>query len=261
MPFWNPLIGGKRVLELTYSNPTSYRSTLNPSGPGSLRTWVDGELGDPTAAENYDEIIINFPNDYYFGSPSPSIVGVDTGNWDPKTDIVINNDGYFVGKGGAGGAAGGPGPSPSGGAGGAGGSALTVPSSMKSLTINNQSSGTIASGGRGSPGSAGGQNQIPQFFEGSPEPPAQQPTPGSQGDGGAGYGVGIGSPPSTIVPQTGPGPISFRAGGAGSPLGGGSPAAEWINGPGLPKVTLVNNGNIYGPSPIGQFPSGPATPS
>ena len=265
MPFWNPLIGGRKVLELTYSSPSARTTTFN------LKTWVDGALGDPSGAKTatYKTITVNIPNDYYFGSPSPGTASFQVGSWGTDQDIIINNSGYIVGKGGDGGR--GAGAAPSGTAfpatqGIPGSPGIFVQSSLKSLTINNGPTGTMASGGKGGNGTGVTgpvQSPNPDGDGGFVQTPIY--VPGNHGGGGAGYTVGDGgsrdqypvlpppAPPATIVPSaTGVpnGPFSFRAGinpvgPDGGPLGTVGTPATWISGPGTPKTTIVNTGNIY----------------
>lgn len=270
MAFWNPLIGGKTILVIDYTNPTADNLTLNPSGPGSLKTYVNQYLGDPTGTKTnaYRKIVVNIPNDYYFGSPTSSTAGFYIGPWQPYQDIEINNSGYLIGRGGNGGAGGPTSPPGAGSPGAPGGGSIYVDSSdMKSLTINNLASGTISSGGRGSDGSPRTTQQTQTPDPDGINPPTQQTTytAGSPGRGGAGAGVSTPGPSTITLTPPNNGPISFRSNPTTAAPLGTSPAANYIDGPGLPKTTINNSGNIYGPGPgapgFPNFPAGPNTPS
>lgn len=294
MPFWNPLIGGNKVLELDYSDPES--GTLSAF---NLYDYVNTTLGDPTGAKTsgYSKIIVNIPNEYYFGSPAPSTASFDVGNFEPNQDIEINLDGYIVGHAGSGGAGGGaPGATP-GGSGQVGGSALTNPGQAKSVTLEISSTGLLAGGG----GGQGGQGSGVQTF-----PPSGPETPGftvvnagSAGKGGAGWQKapsGSFTSPATPAPRPdGPGPWSFRTTSTGGYLGqagpvgppqpspafypGGqtSPGPGGAGGPyvvapttGVNTLTINHPGSrVYGPNvnplgsthPLGPQPDGPSTPT
>lgn len=281
MSFWNPLIGGKRVLEIDFNEPVTGQTSIN------LATYVS--TNNPTGLPNnsYDEIRLTVPSDYIIGSPSPGTSSLTVGSWQPHQNVVLINNGYIVGKGGS-------------ASGGAGGTAINVDTTtMSSFKIENNSGGIIGGGG------GGGDN-------GTPTPgttPVPTPTPaescvldpaaGGAGGGGAGYLVGspnatltpapVASTPSASFPIA---PVSFNIGAGvagetkvgcqinetvegdpfvapappytggtgvpGNPLGTNSPgrgaAGAYLTGPGVPKTTIINNGNLYGPSPYGNEP-------
>ena len=292
MPFWNPLLGGKR-LKIDYSDPES--GTLSAF---NLYDYVKTTLGDPTggATASYPKIIVNIPNEYYFGSPTPGAASFDIGNFGSNQDIEINLDGYIVGHAGSGGAGGGGAqPNPPGSPGQAGGSALTNPGQAKSVTLDISPIGLLAGGGGGQGGQEGGNAEFPPT--GPETPGVGYGVPGSPSPGGAGWQKapnGSFTSPATPAPRPdGPGPWSFRTSSSGGYLGQAGPsgpfnptsyfpgtipgsgggAGPYVVAPttGINTLTINNTGGnrVYGPNvnplgsthPLGPQPGGPSTPT
>lgn len=288
MPFWNPLISGNKVIELTYSDPQS-------GSPGSfnLYNYVNGVVA---GLPGYSKVIVNIPNEYYFGAPSPTSYAFNVGNFASYQDVEINLDGYIVGHAGSGGSGGAAVPAGnfgnSGGNGQAGGRALTNPGTSNSVTLNISPTGLLAGGGGGQGGQASGGTVTPPTTE---APGSFSALAGSAGLGGAGWGkapTGSFTSPATPAPRPdGPGPWSFRtsapsgrlgqAGGSGpsnsneypttSPGSGGA-AGPYVVAPstGISKLTINHPGSrVYGPNinpagtnhPLGSRPGGPSTPT
>lgn len=212
MPFWNPLIGGSKALEIEITaNTTNY----------NIKTEADTAAGGDSAG--YPKITLTIPSTVIVGSPSPGTYALDVGAFNPDQDIEIINNGAVVGRGGNGG----PGAPASGGqnagpSGDTGGKAMKAPGSAKSVTFINN--GILSGGGGGGAGGVkynipGGQSPI------NPKTgPSQLALPpiffsGAGGSGGAGYPVGNAGPNPPGPRQgvqpgkiTGTGPYNFYYG-------------------------------------------------
>ena len=83
MPFWNPLIGGKKVLEIEFNEPTTGQTSIN------LATYVstNNPSGNPNDA--YDVIKVTIPSNYIIGSPSPGTAALTVGSWQPYQDVIF----------------------------------------------------------------------------------------------------------------------------------------------------------------------------
>jgi hypothetical protein len=291
MPFWNPLIGGSKVLELEFSHTQagvtfldggSYTSPTGPYPAYTLRQWAEDQVGGSDQLNAYKNVSITIPADYIIGGDTTS-GALSLGDFSNQNVTLVNN-GYIVGKSGASGS-------------GAGGSAISVPNNISSFTIENNNiiSGGGSGGANGSP--VPGTVGILVGPDESSCNPSPVVGPGGAGGGGAGYTpaspVGTISPPVTTPSASFPlGSVTFSvgggAGGGSSPAGtcpptspitgnsgspGGkigstpspSPTGSYIIGAGTTLTTIINNGNIYGPNnnPLGpnhSFGPQPAQP-
>jgi hypothetical protein len=276
MPFWNPLIGGRKVLklDLEIDNPAAAPEiagvTWIDGGPFdgnptyTLRDFVDDNTGSADQTSGYSSIEITIPSNLIVGG-STNTKSLEIGDF-PNQDVKIINNGYIVGNGNS-------------------GNAVRVPNNIGSLEIENN--GILSSGGTVGSGLSAGPSPYFEFFGGKGpnqcEPYAGPVSTGSPGPG-AGYGNGgpISPPASTPFASFPLGPVTFNVGtgspgpvvgpdafcqglsppysggaGQGNKLGNGG---SYIIGSGTPLVTFSGSGNIYGPNtnPEGvDHPNGP----
>lgn len=255
MAFWNPFIGGSgNILEITYRDDNN--SPPARTNDFNLKTYIDGLptgiRSKPTPS--YSKIIFNVPHDYYFGSTSAGTAAFDVGNFETDQEVVINLDGYIVGRGGAGGSAGtkGPatGPANPGATGGQGGRAFCWPGVNKT-TLNVSYLGLLSGGGGGQGGQAG-------YWIFTPETPPDPEGPqgfytgynGKVGGVGAGYCCITSTRPSTgqVIPANlvgVPSPVnwSFQTTpypGGGGVLGVAGNAGQAIPGNATPTTPLLS---------------------
>lgn len=260
MPFWNPLIGGSKILELEITaNTTNY----------NIKTEADTAAGGDSAG--YPKIILTIPNTVIVGSSSTGTYALDVGAFNPYQDIEIVNDGAVVGRGGNGGA-GAPAPQGQqfeGSPGGPGGLAMKAPGSAKSVTFVNN--GILGGGGGGGDGGRKYPQPNPPVQgqnAGKPQTPVQQPVPptnrsGMGGGGGAGYPVGTGGPQPAPHPTYQPnGPAVIQGTGPYTFIGGGAPGNDPPNSLGGPGGNLGQDGGSDTPGGQQQptIPGGAAGP-